>query len=460
MARPAINLTGILHSSQTDVPIKLTYGSRFSFFVEFTQNPAPTNDVVYENVTVRIAGDEHLFGACRFIPESNIYGYSGRLIFVEDVYDFRSLIFERRVLTLETSFQNLNLILAQKEKILHGFREYTSSLTYDLEVYRHFFDELDARYMDEPQHVAEILQKTIIDREGANFMRFFDQKLEELRDVVKKYAGEDHKNHGFYFRKQVWGFITGSDFFRRTNLKPRGYTGDSEMLNMVYENGYRGNSTFSKLLHKHPVDTLSAQAVRNRRTMLADAIRNQTQPDDGPLKIMSVACGAAVEMVDVFVEGNDLDKFHFTLFDQDVQALSEAGKNIERIEEKFARKANVEYLNASVRTMLRTPQVASVWGKFHLIYSMGLFDYLTPPVAKAIAEKIYDMLTPGGLMIIGNFHVDNPDRFYMEYWMDWVLYYRTETEFLEIVSKMKDAAKTVEFEPTRCQMFLQVRKPE
>ena len=63
---------------------------------------------------------------------------------------------------------------------------------------------------------------------------------------------------------------------------------------------------------------------------------------------------------------------------------------------------------------------------------MGLFDYLTPPVARAVLEKLYQLLKPGGELMIGNFHVSNPSKYYMEYWADWVLYYRTEEEFRDL----------------------------
>ncbi|GAH98529.1 unnamed protein product, partial [marine sediment metagenome] len=67
-------------------------------------------------------------------------------------------------------------------------------------------------------------------------------------------------------------------------------------------------------------------------------------------------------------------------------------------------KIEVDYLNASVRTMLATRQLIKEWGQFDFIYSMGLFDYLTPPVATAVLGRLYQLLKPGGDMLIGNFH--------------------------------------------------------
>ena len=60
---------------------------------------------------------------------------------------------------------------------------------------------------------------------------------------------------------------------------------------------------------------------------------------------------------------------------------------------------------------------------------------------------------------MGNFHVANPTRTYMEYWMDWVLLYRSEAEMLELASELPGAHASVVFEDTGSQMFLCVRRP-
>lgn len=294
-------------------------------------------------------------------------------------------------------------------------------------------------------------------------MNFLSVRLHDLEEEVKLYTREEHERHGFYFRKQVWNMILTSEFMARTNLKPRGYMGDSEMMRMIYENDYAGASTFAKLMHKHPVEHPAAQAVRNRRIRIAGMLQEvQKKFDHLPpkgFKILSVACGPAFELQDLLNSPEDFDKYNFTLLDQDKSALLEAAKNVEDVEKRMKQKVRTTYLKDSVRTMLSTPKLAEKWGQFHFIYSMGLFDYLTPPVARAVLGKLYELLLPGGQMEVGNFHVSNPSRTYMEYWLDWVLYYRTEEDFLGLLSDPM-AEQSVAFEDTRSQMFLQVRKKE
>jgi extracellular factor (EF) 3-hydroxypalmitic acid methyl ester biosynthesis protein len=215
-------------------------------------------------------------------------------------------------------------------------------------------------------------------------------------------------------------------------------------------------------MHKHPLEQPAAQAVRNRRNAIAKMIchikANHQRRNHRRLKILSVACGPARELADVITSANDSQILYFALLDQDPNALQEAQGSVRQIEKKLNTTIAVKFLNESVRTMLATPQIDAKLGQFHFIYSMGLFDYLTPPVASAVLAKLYQLLKPGGEMIIGNFHVSNPSRYYMEYWLDWVLYYRTEDDFKSLLKDVPSAEVDLFFEDNRVQMFLHVKK--
>jgi extracellular factor (EF) 3-hydroxypalmitic acid methyl ester biosynthesis protein len=294
-------------------------------------------------------------------------------------------------------------------------------------------------------------------------MHFLDDKIEELSYLANEFSEEEHRRHGFYFRKQLWNYISISPFMARTNMKPRGYAGDSEMMRMIYLNKYQGGSTFAKLMHKHPIEHPAAQAVRSRRHFITKALIDFEKynfiSSNRNLKILSVACGPVFEMMDILLSPEDCKRYHFTLLDQDREALFEAVQVIEKIEKQLGSKINSIFLNESVRTMLGTPQLKKKWGQFHFIYSMGLFDYLTPPVATNVIGKLYQLLKPGGEMVVGNFHVSNPSKWYMEYWLDWVLYHRTEAEFINLLKDLPSAKVNVFFEDTGSQMFLHAKKP-
>lgn len=445
------------------LPVEISRATRHSLLIRALNGARLNNGEEFSKAILQVDGDCVELGACRLISEPNIDGFNGRLIFTEDLYDLESLLLENKLVRLHGAFHNLPLLLAHKKKISQRFKDYTSDLSYDLNVYRNLFDSLDSEYAAEPDHIRDKIQEAVIQSEGRRFMDFLDEKLEELERVVEDFGREEHERHGFYFRKQLWPVILSAPFMARTNLKPRGYAGDSEMMSMLYSNAYFGESTFSKLMHKHPVEHPAAQAVRNRRTLISEAAPRIRQtfnlrPDEA-MKVLSVACGPACEVEDIVRRPDDCRGYRFALLDQDRSALMEAARLADRIERRFEAPMEVEYLNESVRTMLTVPRLNERWGKFHFIYSMGLFDYLTPPVASAVLGKLYQLLKPGGEMMIGNFHASNPSKRYMEYWLDWVLYYRTEDEFLDLLKEAPSADASVSFDHTGVQMFLQVKRP-
>ena len=444
------------------IPVELRYNSKYSILVRFVNGSSYSSGLEFDKLVLTIDSEEIELEKCRLFLEPNIDGYAGHLTFVEDVYDFENLFFKKKVTKLQNTFANLPLILAHKNDINQAFKDYAASLNYDLNVYKNLFDGLDQDYANEPKTVKSSVQKAIIATEGKKFMAFLDEKLDELNELVAGFTKSEHESHGFYFRKQLWNIILCSKIMKRTNIKPRGYAGDSEMMRLIYLNDAQGKSTFSKLMHLHPVGLPGAEAVRNRRKLVVEKINNvrSNSSTDKKTKVLSVACGPAFELQDIFQKPEDFDKLSYTLLDQDRAALYEAATVINQIEKTNKADVKVDYLTESVRTMITTRELNKKWGQFDFIYSLGLFDYLTPPVAKAVLTKLYQILKPGGEIIIGNFHVSNPSRIFMEYWLDWVLYYRTESEFLELVNPEWNTESAVTFENTRAQMFLHIKKLE
>lgn len=356
----------------------------------------------------------------------------------------------------------LPVLRSRNEDIRPGFRNYVSELVYDLQVYRGVLDEIDRALVEEPAAVRSEVQRIVAEDEYEGFRQRFDQQLLELERQVQDFTQEEHERHGFFLRKHLSDLIRTSEFHHRTNLRPRGYAGDSQMMRMIYEDAFRGPTLFGRFLHRHPLQTRAGDAVRNRVEIVRDRIALKAReqgPDAGPLRVMSVACGPAWELGTLFARPSDLDRFDVTLLDQDGEALSEALDVVSRLEVAHQGTVRARYVQDSVRTMLRSRDLETRWGRFAFIYSMGLFDYLTAPVARVVLGKLYALLEPGGEVLVGNFHCGDPTRLYMAYWMDWVLLHRTEGEMLALAEGLPGARVELRFEETHSQMFLSVSKP-
>lgn len=468
--RPAQpEIVGELSGPDGAIPVQVIKSAHHTLFVRFPGGHVIPNRAEFSALKLSMPSRELSFGRSRYHSHAEnpsrrkddppLVG-DGKLVFLDDLYDFSALTRTGAVVELKKRLDQLPMLWSRKNEVRPEFREFTAELLYDLQVYRGLFDEIDRNLQQEPFPIRTDVHRVVTQAEYPSFVELFDQKLAEMEAQVKGFNQEEHERHGFYFRKHVWDLIRSSEFLMRTNLKPRGYAGDSQMMRLLYEDDFRGSTIFARFMHRHPVQSAAAQAVRNRVKLLSERITRlgATRSSKNPARLMSVAAGPAWELREVFGSREDFERYEVSLLDQDPEALGEARAMLTRLESQHQTKAKVRYIQESVRTMMRTANLATQWGRFDFVYSMGLFDYLTAPVAKVVLTKLYDLLEPGGELVIGNFHISNPTRLYMEYWMDWVLLYRSEDEFRELAEGLEGAQTSVVFEDTRSQMFLCVRK--
>lgn len=440
-----------------------------SLLVVFDPRQSVPSEAQFERASIRLGDRSVDLGRGRFVPHAQEPRRrrddppppkgDGQLVFTDVVYDFSRVLRWGSFVPLSQKVKQLPLMWSRKSVVDPRFRELTGDIVYDLQVYRSLLDEIDRGLEGEPQAVREVVRKTAMQEEYAHFCELFDARLHSLESMVSGYSHEAHEKHGYYFRKHVWDLILSSEFLARTNLKPRGYAGDSEMMRMLYEDEYRGATIFARFMHKHPTQAAAAQAVRNRIQLIGNRIRTRLRSSPSALRVMSVACGPARELRHAFESPEQAAAVDLMLLDQDPLALAEARAEVDGVSQRFGVPLRARYVRDSVRTMLKTPNLQDQWGQFDLLYSMGLFDYLTPPTARAVLARLYEVLAPGGEMVIGNFHVGNKTRIYMEYWMDWALYYRNEEEFTDLAVGLPNAQVSLSFEDTRSQVFLHVSKP-
>lgn len=473
MVAELAEVRGSVEAVDAAVLLKVQQARPHSLVVRFDERERlPRHGERFERLTLQCGARRATLGPCRFesgeatgpefVEPPAPAGSDGRLVFLEQVYDFSQLFQHGRINELSVRVRQLPLVWGRQATIQPAFRDFTSQLLYDFQVYRGLFDGLDRSLEHEPPEVRTAVHEVAIGAEYRNFCTFFDRQLGQLTAAVKDFSRQDHERHGFYFRKQLWDLILSSEFMGRTNLKPRGFAGDSVMMRMIYEREFRGRSLFSKFMHRHPLDTVAASAVRARRKLVADLLhRTQARRAEAGEKtrVLSVACGPAAELREVARTKEELSQLEVLLLDQDQLALDDARDTIMELEQRLRARLDATLVRGSVRTLIGGSELSRRWGRFDVVYAMGLFDYLTPPVARAVLGKLYELLSPGGTLLLGNFHVNNPTRVYMEYWMDWVIYHRDELEFFELASELEDAEVSLTYEETGSQMFLQVKKP-
>lgn len=447
-----------LFRGEQSVEAELSFRSRLMPSVKFFDAPPPAG-TEFSKVTW-VSGEQTFeLSRARFLT-GGLKGTHGALLFLDDAYDFEPLFREGRLIKLRGFLDKLPLVLSQKDGVPAAFKEYVADLLYELSVYERFFNEQDRLYSADEPAAAHAAQQALIAAEGPAFRDWFEGTVKRLDALVDGLDKETYERASSYFRRVLWDFILGAEFLKRTNLKPRGYAGDAQMMRMVYEDQHVGIYAFNKLMHRYPISVPAAEAVRGRRKLIAGALLEETQrhPDAPRLRYFSVACGPAWELRDAFADAATARRWEGTLLDQDAEALALAKEGLTELEQRLGTPLEVKWVPDSVRTMLRTRNLDERFGRFHFVYSMGLFDYLTAPVAKAVLARLYGLLEPGGRLVVGNYHQAHPNRHYMAFWLDWVLYLRNEAEMAALTEGLDGAEVQVKFDPTGCQMFLDVRR--
>jgi SAM-dependent methyltransferase len=204
------------------------------------------------------------------------------------------------------------------------------------------------------------------------------------------------------------------------------------------------------------LNAYAARAVRNRRALVAEHIQDALhQVNTRTARITTLACGPAAEIFDVFEALDDPAKMRATLVDIDLQALAYVSDRSTKL--KFHRQmelvqGNLVYL-ATGRQKLKLSEQ-------DLVYSIGLIDYFNDKFVISLLNYIHSLLRPGGKVVLGNFHVSNPDKALMDYILDWKLIHRTETDMnrLYAASAFGEPCTNIRFEEAGVNMFAECVK--
>ena len=252
-------------------------------------------------------------------------------------------------------------------------------------------------------------------------------------------------------------YILLTDTIKRFYTKPRGYAGDFYTIEMIYRNRPSGSGAVGKLIDSGFLEHSAACAVRNRRALLAREIqRTVVRQNGGPARVMSIACGPAREVFDVYEQLGNPARLKATLLDIDEKARDFVAEELRLknlVEHVSFHNENVLYLAVGRRKLDLEPQ--------DLIYSIGLIDYFNDKTVGRLIDYAYTLLKPGGKLILGNFHPRNADKALMDHVLEWRLIHRTEEDMdrLFLQSAFGRACTKIRFEREGVNLFAQCVKP-
>jgi hypothetical protein len=231
-------------------------------------------------------------------------------------------------------------------------------------------------------------------------------------------------------------------FTSRAFNKPRGYAGDAVMMDYIYGREEQWPPPEAEPVGRHVFSFTTAapasEGVRARRAYIATRIDRLAEERRHP-HILSIACGHLREAS--FSSAVRRRKTgRFIALDADAQSAAEVNRCYSTY--------GVETVTASFRGLLRN---SSGVGEFDLVYSTGLFDYLNQRTARRLVSGMFQMLRPGGTLLVANFLPGIRDIGYMETFMDWTLVYRTRRDMVDLTMDIpEDDVKEVRVVSEEC----------
>jgi len=331
----------------------------------------------------------------------------------------------------------------------------------DLKVW---LDQVELRFRSlagENRLKAEQVAVRELEQSTTPVLNLLFQKFEETcRNIDPEVAPV----HAAFCRRQLHPLLMASPFMHRIFAKPLGYAGDYEMVNMLLRDSCEGGSLFGKLLNIFILSQVPAVAHRNRvayltRRLMEEA--NRRFQAGRTARVLNFGCGPAKEVQDFLAQHALCDHAQIELVDFEDDALAHVTQVTGDLKSRHRRRTLLKPIKKSVQQVLRhVGKPVGESGQYDFVYCAGLFDYLSSRTCRTLVAHFYDLLAPGGLLVITNVEDQHPIRNIMEHIYEWRLICRSRKELAGLAPEPAPPdAVSVQMDSSGGNIFLEVRKP-
>ena len=304
--------------------------------------------------------------------------------------------------------------------------------------------ELDGKHIKTLDEATEIFNKRLaeIEKQSENPVESADEIVKPITDAFDdvlqacrlfEIAVEDKeiiKDAQVRFREKTNPVLSKSYCINRARTWPQGYQGDYKTLETIYRNTPLSEG-LGYYLDLYCLDWPLGVGVRNRLGKLKQILRDELSKREKP-SILNIACGSCREVVEL---ASDIERSgaKVTCIDLDNDSLAFAANRLSLTAISPAISNQVVLRKYNAVRMFDDELNMQEFGKQDIIYSVGFFDYLESDFLSRLFKSLYNLLSPGGLLITS--FKDAAKYRHQEYhWIaDWDGFLqRTEEDFHEI----------------------------
>jgi extracellular factor (EF) 3-hydroxypalmitic acid methyl ester biosynthesis protein len=349
---------------------------------------------------------------------------------------------------------------ARHPEVTADFKAWVASLDAYLESVDAFLVREERAFAAEDLATRQLLESELLDIVAPDLTREMLAATSELASIVSGFTEVEHAAHRAFCRAHLGRFFARSPFMRRAQEKPLGYAGDYEMMNMLYREHAEGADLFGKAMNLYATAETAARANVNRIHYLVAKIEASMQRCPGRrVRLASIGSGPGQEIHTLLSNKPGLGPFlDVALIDQESRAVAYCERALSSLAQSTG--AMVRVIPESVRRLLSGRALSAALGERDLVYSAGLFDYLSDRMFSALLATLYDALVPGATLAVGNVATGNPSRWAMEYFSEWFLMHRTARELVTLSRSLAPLPSSVcvESEPLGINLFLVIER--
>lgn len=294
------------------------------------------------------------------------------------------------------------------------------------------------------------------------FIKELKIKLSRFEEEASLIPINEIEFHKLYTQHELHPLVLSAPFVYQAYSKPFGYAGDYKIVNMMVKNREEGPNIYSMIIHKLNLDLSIAVAHRNRINILENKITDTSKHafnKNHCAHIISIGCGPAIE-IQRFIKNQSLsNRCHFHILDFNKETIDYASNAIKSEIAKNHRSTFLTQAQLSVTDLIKSSSKGlnlHELDKYDLVYCAGLFDYLSDKIGNKLIEYFYKITRPGGKIIITNVHPQNPNRYALEFILDWFLMYRDENQLSTLAKEYKNT--NVYTDSTGVNVFLEINK--
>jgi extracellular factor (EF) 3-hydroxypalmitic acid methyl ester biosynthesis protein len=230
------------------------------------------------------------------------------------------------------------------------------------------------------------------------------------------------------FRRATDPYFLKSWFANRARTKPTGFPGDYEMLCKIYGDSKPGLG-IGVYLDPIFMDVPLACAVRGRLDMARKFLTQEVETRRGsqePIRILDIASGPCREYMNW---PSRLPAIDVLAMDSDPRAIEYVNTTVATQMPKPSRLSSIQYNAFRTRSPEATIQK---FGKFDIIYSVGLCDYLTDDVLVKLLSAWHETLSDNGVLFVAFKDTIRYDQTVYQWHLDWFFYQRTVRDVLTL----------------------------